>query len=167
MRKGFLCILFLIIAIPGIMSQPDLSQKISLNIFNVRLEEVLQEIGRLGDIELSYSSKKIDLDQAVSIQLTNASIARAFEDLSRQAKIEFMIVENHVVVKPSHKLKAKTPDGPFHYTLSGYIRDTRSNEVLIGATIYVPSLEKGTISNEFGFYSITIPGGQHNEPANQ
>jgi hypothetical protein len=161
MRTGILSILILTSIMPGVMSQPDLTQKITLNIFNGRLEDVLQEISRQGDIELSYSSKKIDLEMRVSIQVTEASIARAFEDLSRQAKLEFIIVEDHVVVKPSRRSMQTEPSGPFHFTLSGYIRDTRSNEALIGATVYVPELEKGTISNEFGFYSLTIPSGTH------
>jgi hypothetical protein len=32
---------------------------------------------------------------------------------------------------------------------------------LIGATVYVAELEKGTISNEFGFYSLTLPQGTY------
>ncbi|MCK4855018.1 MAG: TonB-dependent receptor, partial [Bacteroidales bacterium] len=36
-----------------------------------------------------------------------------------------------------------------------------SDEALIGATVYVAELEKGTISNEFGFYSLTLPSGSH------
>jgi len=160
-RTGLLIIMLLANMVPGAFSQPDLTKKISLNIFNGRLEDVLQEISKQGNVELSYSSKKINLEQRVSIQLTDASLARVFEDLSKQADLKFIIIENHVVVKPSRQTIQPLPSGPFHYTLSGYIRDTESSEVLIGATIYVPSLEKGTISNEFGFYSLTIPGGQH------
>jgi len=143
------------------MSQPDLNKNISLNVINGRLGDLLQEIGRQGNIELSYSSKRINLEQRVSIQLTNVPIASVFEELSRKVGLKFMIVENHVVVKPAKRSKEIIPTGPFHYTLSGYIRDTQSNEALIGATVYIPELEKGTISNEFGFYSITIPPGRY------
>jgi hypothetical protein len=146
---------------PGGLAQPDLTKKISLNVMNGRLEDILQEIGKQGNIEFSYSSKKIDIEKRISIQLTEASIARVLEDLSRKAGIKFMIIENHVVVKPAKRSKSADPSTPFYYTLSGYIRDTRSDEALIGATVYVPSLEKGTISNEFGYYSITIPPGRY------
>ena len=43
------------------------------------------------------------------------------------------------------------------FTLSGYVRDTLSGETLIGATISIPSIDKNTISNQYGFYSITLP----------
>ena len=41
-------------------------------------------------------------------------------------------------------------------TISGYIKDTRSSEALIGATIYITNEKKGTTSNAYGFYSVTL-----------
>lgn len=45
------------------------------------------------------------------------------------------------------------------FTLSGVITDSSSNETLIGANIIIPSLQTGTTSNEYGFYSITLDKG--------
>ncbi|MBK7807758.1 MAG: TonB-dependent receptor [Saprospiraceae bacterium] len=41
-------------------------------------------------------------------------------------------------------------------TISGYIEDESSGEKLIGCNIYHPSTQSGTVSNTFGFYSITL-----------
>ena len=40
-------------------------------------------------------------------------------------------------------------------TLSGYIDAAESGEKLIGATIYDLISKKGTITNDYGFYSLT------------
>lgn len=45
------------------------------------------------------------------------------------------------------------------YTLSGSISDAQSNESLIGVNIIFPDLQTGTATNEYGFYSITLPKG--------
>ncbi len=45
------------------------------------------------------------------------------------------------------------------FTLSGNISDIESNESLIGVNILFPELETGTATNEYGFYSITLPKG--------
>ena len=45
------------------------------------------------------------------------------------------------------------------FTLSGVITDTKSNETLIGVNIVIPELKTGVITNEYGFYSITLPQG--------
>ena len=41
------------------------------------------------------------------------------------------------------------------HTISGIISDAASNETLIGVNVYFPNLQKGTITNAYGFYSIT------------
>ncbi len=48
------------------------------------------------------------------------------------------------------------------YTISGTIREAASNETLIGVTVAVPELSTGTSTNEYGFYSITLPEGKYN-----
>ncbi|NOY38186.1 MAG: TonB-dependent receptor [Chlorobi bacterium] len=45
------------------------------------------------------------------------------------------------------------------YVFSGYVRDDQDEE-LIGVNIYFPRLQKGCVSNEYGFYSITLPQGK-------
>ncbi|HAH25065.1 MAG TPA: TonB-dependent receptor [Prolixibacteraceae bacterium] len=46
------------------------------------------------------------------------------------------------------------------HTLFGYIKDKASGESLIGATLSVNDKSIGTISNNYGFYSIAIPAGK-------
>ncbi len=47
------------------------------------------------------------------------------------------------------------------FTLSGIITDVKNNETLIGVNVYIPSLKTGVTTNEYGFYSITIPNGSY------
>lgn len=48
------------------------------------------------------------------------------------------------------------------YTISGNLSDATTGEGLIGATVQVDELETGSITNVYGFYSITIPEGSYN-----
>src|SRR5476651_2207800 len=48
------------------------------------------------------------------------------------------------------------------YTISGSIKDSLSGENLIGATITTLEVKKaGVLSNDFGFYSFNLPGGDY------
>lgn len=47
------------------------------------------------------------------------------------------------------------------FTLSGVITDQNTNETLIGVNILIPTLQTGTTTNEYGFYSITLPKGEY------
>jgi hypothetical protein len=46
-------------------------------------------------------------------------------------------------------------------TLSGVISDANNNETLIGVSVYVSELNIGAYTNEYGFYSITLPKGNY------
>ncbi|MBX2904071.1 MAG: TonB-dependent receptor [Chitinophagales bacterium] len=47
------------------------------------------------------------------------------------------------------------------FTLSGYLKDSANGESLLGATILITELNKGAASNEYGFYSVTLPAGKY------
>ncbi|MEA1878259.1 MAG: carboxypeptidase-like regulatory domain-containing protein, partial [Bacteroidota bacterium] len=47
------------------------------------------------------------------------------------------------------------------FTLSGYIQDAETGEKLIGANIYNKANLKGTTSNNYGFFSLTVPQGEY------
>ncbi len=47
------------------------------------------------------------------------------------------------------------------YTISGTISEEKSNETLIGVNIIFPEIQSGTTTNEYGFYSITLPEGSY------
>ena len=49
-------------------------------------------------------------------------------------------------------------EAPHHaYVLSGTITDSERGETVVGAAIWVPELGIGTVSNQYGFYSLTLP----------
>jgi hypothetical protein len=51
---------------------------------------------------------------------------------------------------------------PNKYTISGYIKDAKTGEALIGATVTVKELKgTGVGANSYGFYSLTIPEGNY------
>jgi hypothetical protein len=47
------------------------------------------------------------------------------------------------------------------YTISGYVKDQQNGESLIGISVSKAGTGLGTVTNEFGFYSLTLPTGEH------
>ena len=47
------------------------------------------------------------------------------------------------------------------FTISGYVQDDESGENLIGVSIYDKLSLKGTVSNQYGFYSLTLEEGKY------
>ena len=47
------------------------------------------------------------------------------------------------------------------FTISGTVSNIESNETLIGVNILFPELQTGSATNEYGFFSITLPEGTY------
>ena len=48
-----------------------------------------------------------------------------------------------------------------NFTLSGYVLDSQTNELVIGASVIIDELNIGTITNSYGFFSITVKEGDY------
>ena len=66
-------------------------------------------------------------------------------------KLYKLILVLSIIFSPLH---AQTNE---HYTISGYVREVISGESLIGVNIYLTDHKIGTVTNTYGFYSLTLP----------
>jgi hypothetical protein len=58
-------------------------------------------------------------------------------------------------------ISSSVSNGQANYTLSGYIKDKSSGEDLIGASIIAVGTGKGTSTNSYGYYALTLPAGSY------
>ncbi len=58
-------------------------------------------------------------------------------------------------------LVAQEKDKTTKHTISGYVKDASSGEVLIGANVYLKETLKGMSVNQYGYYSITAEKGTY------
>jgi hypothetical protein len=47
------------------------------------------------------------------------------------------------------------------FSVSGYVKDQQNGESLIGISVSKAGTSQGTVTNEYGFYSLTLPAGEH------
>ena len=47
------------------------------------------------------------------------------------------------------------------FTISGYVQDNSNNELIIGASVIVKELQIGTVTNNYGFFSLTLIEGEY------
>ena len=50
---------------------------------------------------------------------------------------------------------------PERISLSGNIKDEANGEALIGVTVSIKELKRGSVTNSYGFYSVSIPKGEY------
>jgi len=47
------------------------------------------------------------------------------------------------------------------FTISGHVTDVESGEELIGATLFITNMSRGTATNTYGFYSLSLTIGTY------
>ena len=141
-----------------LFSQDSLLEKrITIKLPNAGIEEIIKEISEKSGVNFSYSSRSIASSKKISLNFQNETLSKVLNFVSEEFDLEYSIVRNQVVLK-----KAKPKKEIYSlYTVSGHIKDKETGETLPGATIFANNTTAGTISNAYGFYSLSLPPGDY------
>lgn len=127
---------------------------ITLETNNSTLQVVLKKIEEQTAYSFVYN-ETVDLSYKKSLSIKGLQLTAALEIIFSETNINWKINKRHIILTSK---KAETPIRKV--TISGYITDSVSSEVLIGANIYERISGFGTATNEFGYYSLTLPPGE-------
>lgn len=70
------------------------------------------------------------------------------------------MIKNYIILFLS-LLAFQFLSGQQKFTIKGYVKDKKNGEVLIGAIVSKKGTNIGISTNEYGFYSLTLPAGTH------
>lgn len=147
-----------------VLSAQHTAKKVTLRLKDVPLEVVFQKIQEQTGIPISYSASQIPLNKTVSIAVKNKPLEETLQEICKPLGLTFTFVENQYIIKPvkeqSVQIDNRTEELQ-RYTISGYVYDKHTGEAIPGAVVYTADLKYGTVTNGYGFYSLTIPGGQY------
>lgn len=107
---------------------------------------VLLELLSDQHVNLAYSS---DLMPKTRVEITARSktVHQVLRSIQQQAGVRFKLSRGVILLSFRQKM----------YTLSGIVKNSQTGEVLIGASILINRGTTGTITNTYGFYSLTLP----------
>ena len=151
-RLGFTLYLLLTVAAMNCFAQTKkLSSSIILKKQQISSIDLINEIESKTSYRFNYNPN--DVNKILKLNKnTNYKLSYLIRQLTESNHLAYSVDEDQLILYKIRK-KKKIPV----HTINGYIEDFYSKERLIGAHVIVPEFEKGTISNEFGFFSLTIP----------
>jgi hypothetical protein len=145
----FLSLLFLFQTSYAQAGSDLLNREVKLSLSGGTVREILLEITELSQINFSYSPQVINLDKYVNLEPGKEKLADILNQLFRNDEIRYTQEENVVILSRLKK-----------YTVSGFLENSESGERLIGASVYDSVSRAGTISNNYGYFSMTLPEGE-------
>ncbi|MEM1121594.1 MAG: TonB-dependent receptor, partial [Bacteroidota bacterium] len=133
-------------------AQSLLEQKVDFSVKDMPLKEAIFELSQQSKVGFTFNGAILP-DKKITANYTQTDLITILSDWLVTTNVRWKIVDQQVVLYKKKVLKT--------YTISGYIKDEDTRERLIGANIFDAHTQKGIASNEYGFYSITLPRGEH------
>lgn len=141
---------------------PDLSTKISLNLKNADLKEFLNEITNQTKIPFSYSNSLTGETDEIKCRYKSKTVSYVLKDVLGKNNIEYKVVENVIVLRTIRKYDDEekiSRNKSDRYTVSGFVTQEGNGESMPFASVIVKESTLGTVTNAYGFFSLTLEEG--------
>lgn len=167
-------LLFLVYFSQSLKAQSKiLDKEITIAFDDESLKDSLVKLEAEAGISTAYNELDIK-NSKVTITFERELLGEVLKALLKNENLDYKVVGNTVAIfkkesapvastaKEIQTTKERTIQKQAQkFTVSGYIMDEKSSETLIAATLYCKELQVGTSTNEYGFFSLTIPEGRY------
>lgn len=129
------------------------SARISLDMRNASVEQVLQEIEESSEFYFMYNSKLVNVDRKVNIKVKDKSIETILNEICKAANIEYSVNDKQIILRPkgmdANATQQKTK------TIKGIVNDQLGP--ITGANVSVNGTTIGTITDMDGRFTLEVP----------
>ena len=142
--------------------QSALSQKITLDVENQQVKLILRQLEKQSNVRFVFSSKLIQSDRKATIKLQNSQLSMVLDALLKPLNLSYQATDDLIVIKPedtrSKPVSLENGTQTLDRTISGVVKE-ESGVTLPGVSIVLKGTQTGSLSDENGKYSLSIPNG--------
>ena len=155
-----IAILIIVVSVSNVFAAPTYSQvaKVSLNMKNKSLEQVMDEIERQSEFYFIFNQKQIDVNRIVNIQVENKLITDVLPELFNGTNVNYAVFDRKILLTTDplgmRSLAIALGTKYQQISISGTITDASTGEVMAGVNIQVKGTAIGCISDLNGKYTI-------------
>ena len=133
---------------------PQASARVSLEITNKPMVDIINAIRSVSDYRFLYSVSELDGYKSRDFHVVDADLAEVMEELLKGTNLRYEVENGVVVITPRSQQR---PQGqqqePQQVTVSGTVRDSQGAP-LIGVSVAVKGTIRGTITDQNGYYRL-------------
>lgn len=143
------------------VSSQDLNDTISLSFRNLPLEIILDSISYKSGYYFSYNADIMPQGSLYSLKKDHVAVSELLELLFIGTDLEYSYRDDQVILKKviaDHELNKETKSS----TISGWVRDEKSKEPIVGAHVFINGSTIGTTTDAYGNYKLfDVPPGNY------
>lgn len=147
-----ICVLIflLFVTITGFAQNNPLDKSISISFDNITLKEALDLLREKAAISVAYNNNLEALNYKITKTYADKSIDHILNDMLAGKDLWYKLIGDKITIYATKNRKNMV-------TISGYVYDEETGEILIACSVYDKASFIGTSTNNFGFYSLTLP----------
>ena len=143
-----------------VLAQSLLDKRITIDVNNQRLSDVLKLISSKGNFYFSYNSNIIANDSLISFSAYNRTIKQILDQLCGN-QYKWQQNNNYVILRkapitPPELFTSPTPSAEKLYTVTGFILNSETGEKVGNVTIYEKQRLVSTMSDDKGYFKIRL-----------
>ncbi len=137
--------------------------RLTIDVTNSSLKEIIKVIEGLTPFKFLAKAEDIEGQTNITLHLKNQPLDKILTQTFQGTNLYFEQMDKNILIKKRTQQGASNNSqaGKQSFTLYGTIKAQKTGETVIGATVSLLSTTFGTSSNEYGFYSISLPKGEY------
>lgn len=152
----FLVFVFSLHTAASVYSQ---STRLSLNMHQISIKEVLQQIESQTEFRFIYENEKINFDKKVDISVTDENVEQILNRLFENEKVSFKVNSNNLIlIKPSGFDQGGDAGVKQSKTIQGKVTG-KDGQPIPGVSVIVKETTVGTVTDAKGNFQLIIPAG--------
>jgi TonB-linked SusC/RagA family outer membrane protein len=135
--------------------------KLTLQVKDATVKEVLNQIEDNSDFFFLYNSKLIDVDRKVSIAAEDKNIDVILKNVFDQTNVVYTVIDKQIVLtNKADLMNADVAENQQTRTVTGKVTDDTGSP-MTGVTVLIKGTTVGTLSDMNGNYTLNIPNQQN------
>ena len=156
MQRILIILFTIMVSLNGLSQTNPLDKVISVTFDDITIKEALNILKNRAGVSFAYNDNLKELDKKITKRFNDKKITEILDALLKTNDLGYRRVGNNITIY-------KTTGRKFKITVSGYIFDAETGEALIQCNVYDKKSMTGVVTNNFGYFSLSLPGGAVND----
>ncbi|MCG8579773.1 MAG: carboxypeptidase-like regulatory domain-containing protein, partial [Bacteroidales bacterium] len=158
--KTVVAVLLLLGSVHSVLAESYLqSRRMSLNLENVSLSELIDAISEKSDYSFYFNEENIAPLQDVTVNKSDATVEEILNEVLNNTGLTFSMIDGVIVIKALEENVSELQQ-PYQETIRGTVADRKTGELLPGVNVVVKNSRLGTITDVNGEFEISMPSGK-------
>ncbi|MBK8830252.1 MAG: TonB-dependent receptor [Saprospiraceae bacterium] len=114
--------------------------------------DFFMDLSLQSGVNIIFSDNVIEKLQPITLEMKGVSVEEILQKVLEGSEVSFRYIDQQIVLY-------ETPPPPVRYTISGVVMDSISGEPLISAYVFDAISNKGTVTNNYGYYNLNLEAG--------